>query len=397
MKEQDILQALTDIDDAYIEEAAGGSGAEGRTDVRIPPASAGYGGAKKRGVPRWLKWTGGIAAALAVCVFGAFLFSGPLSGASSAAPNTAESDNTMPAPGNMGSDYFYEEDSVEMPSESESGGYAGEYTGTENPASGDIEGGQTDAQAGALEGKEVKLIYTAFVSMQTTDFEETSEQLKELVTSLGGYYESSNVSNGSYYDTNPDRSASYAIRIPARSYRAFLDTLSADFFVTSLDESVEDVGNQYFELETRLRTLRTKEERLQTLLADATVMSDIIEIENALADTQYEIELYTTDLNRYDDLIDFSTVNLELWQVRNTSGNINDRDSFGARLSQAFTRGAQNFVAGLQNFAVNVTRNFFNIVLVLAIALIIFFAARAWIKRRRNKAVERLENPKKPE
>ena len=70
--------------------------------------------------------------------------------------------------------------------------------------------------------------------------------------------------------------------------------------MVSQSGSAEDVGQNYSDIELRLQTQRTKQERLLALLEKAATMEDIISLENALSETEYQIEQYTSDLKRYD-------------------------------------------------------------------------------------------------
>ena len=78
-------------------------------------------------------------------------------------------------------------------------------------------------------------------------------------------------------------------------------------YITESSESSEDVGERYYDAETRLKTQRTKQERLLALLEQADTMEDIISLENALGDVEYQIEQLSSTLNRYDALISYST------------------------------------------------------------------------------------------
>ena len=50
----------------------------------------------------------------------------------------------------------------------------------------------------------------------------------------------------------------------------------------------------------------------QALLEQADTMEDIISLENALGDVEYQIEQYSTELRRYDGLVDYATIGVEL-------------------------------------------------------------------------------------
>ncbi len=248
----------------------------------------------------------------------------------------------------------------------------------EVPSSGDVN--QQDAG--------MKLIYTANLEMEALDFDAATAGLKALVEECGGYFESSNLYDysASYGSYGGGRSANYTIRVPSEQYRPFLEAVSVteNCHVLRLGEDMQDIGTEYFDVETRLATLRTKMERLQELLSQATEMESIIAIESAISDTEYEIELYTSTLNRYDSLVDYATVNLYLEEVIDLTEE--EEITFLARLTQGFRVGAKRFVEGVQDLAVWAAYHFLHLIVIalLAAALILL------IRRGRRRKAERL-------
>ncbi|MCD7803472.1 MAG: DUF4349 domain-containing protein [Clostridiales bacterium] len=253
----------------------------------------------------------------------------------------------------------------------------------------------TESLADSYDSSQVKLIYTAWVDVEVLDFDAAVSGLEALVDELGGYCESSYLSNYS-----SDRYASYTVRVPQEQYRAFLDAWSEsdNCHLLSREEDVDDVGTEYFDLETRLNTLNTKMERLQALLAQAEEMADIIALESEISDTEYEIEYYTSQLNRYDSLINYSTVYLTIDEVIELTED--EEQSLGARLLQNLRWGAESFVDGLEEFAVWLARNLIQLIITVIVAAA-FVVVIVRMCRKRKRAGKRTENnqtsPTKPE
>ena len=132
-----------------------------------------------------------------------------------------------------------------------------------------------------------KLIRRAELNIQTEQFDQSLEALNQLVNNCGGYFESANLYGGGRRDAYATRSGEYVVRIPAQQYNLFLSSTGDLGYVNSKTESSEDVGTQYYDTETRLKTQRTKQERLLALLERAETMEDIISLENALSDVEY--------------------------------------------------------------------------------------------------------------
>ncbi|MBR4074223.1 MAG: DUF4349 domain-containing protein, partial [Firmicutes bacterium] len=205
-------------------------------------------------------------------------------------------------------------------------------------------------------GNDVKLILRADLHLETTDFEDAVAKLNKLVSDCGGYYEQSDVDMGSYY-SDGYRYGRYTVRVPKDKYDTFLNSVGEVCHVTSRNESAEDVGLQYYDIESRIRLLEIKQERLMNLLEQASTMEDIITLENALSDIQYQLESNNIQKNRYDSLIDYSTISIRLEQVQRLSGEPLEQQSFFSQLSSAFSRGFLNAVDGFADLLLTLAYN----------------------------------------
>ncbi len=219
--------------------------------------------------------------------------------------------------------------------------------------------------------KNVKLIYTADIEMETTEFDTAVEKLDALVAEMGGYFESSNLNSRSTY-----RSANYTIRVPAENFDDFCDQAGQLCQVLRKSRYAEDVSEQYYDIESRLFTQRTKLERLQELLKGAEIMEDIITIESAISDTELNIERLTGDLRKYDSLVGYSTVYLYLNEVYKMSEIEEPVIGFGAKFVSAFKTGCASFVNNLQRFALNFAYNWISWLIFIAIAVAVLIIAR---------------------
>lgn len=178
-----------------------------------------------------------------------------------------------------------------------------------------------------------RLILRADLSIETQSFEETRQEVESLTATAGGYIESSGL-----YGAVGNRTADYVIRVPQQQFDSFLRNVGDSCHIVSQNTSQEDIADQYTDQETRLATLRTKHERLLTLLEQAATMEDIIALENALSETEYEIDSITGELRSYDSLVDFSTISLYIREVQSLSA-VAEQNAFSAQVTQAAITG----------------------------------------------------------
>ncbi len=227
----------------------------------------------------------------------------------------------------------------------------------------------------------VKIIYTADVDLETKEFDQASQALDEAVKELGGWFESRSLYQGGSY-----RRLSCTIRVPAEQFEPLLERAGEAAHMVSRDAYSEDVSEAYYDSEARLTTQRTKLERLQTLLAQAATMEDIIALESALSETELQIEYLTGSLRRYDSLVGYSTVNLQLREVYRLSTDEETPMTFGERLGSAFSTGLQRGRDNMEELVIGLAANWMTLLLLAAVIAGGVLGLRR-LGRRRRKAV----------
>lgn len=239
----------------------------------------------------------------------------------------------------------------------------------------------------------VKLIRRANLTVQTTEFDKAVAALEELVIRLGGYYENAEIRSGSYYNQNSSRSGNYTIRIPATEYDEFMTQIDGIGYLARKNESSEDVGEIYYDIETRLKTQRTKQERLLELLKKAQSMEDIIALENALTDVEYHIEQYSSDLNRYDGLVRFATIHVSLDEMIKIVDEPGEKAGLFTRMKAGVVSSATGLFDGAQDLLVWVSYNLFGLLIFAAAVVMGVVFGRRYIKVKKNATKSAKEEP----
>ena len=229
---------------------------------------------------------------------------------------------------------------------------------------------QTTAQTNGA-----KKIYRATLELQTLEFEKANEGIDRLIDEVGGWVEQKDVStySASY------RSAYYTVRVPAAKFESFCAGVGELCHVTYSTSSAEDISERYYDTKARLETAQIKLERLQTLLKDADNMADIITIESAISDTEYQIDALSGTLRSYDSLVDYATVCLNLNEVYRLSNTEEAPKSFGEKLSNAFAEGIEDAGELLEDIAIWFAYNWLALIIWLVlIAVIVLIVRGAW-------------------
>ena len=224
-----------------------------------------------------------------------------------------------------------------------------------------------DSGGSVLENQ--KIIYTGDINLETTAFDETVKALAALAEVKGGYLESSTVGGGS----RGYRWADYTVRVPSAQFQSFLDQAGELAHVTWRNTNLENITETYYDTAGRLKTQQIKLERLQALLAKATSMGDIITIESAISETEWDIENLSGTLRHYDALVDYATIDVELNEVYKLSGQDEAVTTFGGRLGQSFTNGLRAVGTFLEDLAVLIAYSW---VWLVALAVVIVLLVR---------------------
>ena len=226
-----------------------------------------------------------------------------------------------------------------------------------------------------------KMIYTAELEMETTEFEQAVQGLTALTEEFGGYFENSTVTNRK----TGSRWAEYVVRVPADKYNAFLGQAGELCHLTRQEANQDDISEVYYDTAGRLKTQQIKLERLQALLAKAELMEDIITIESAISETEQMIDSLSGTLRRYDGKVDYATVHINIQEVYKLSNVEEVPDTFGQRIGRAFSNGISDFMDSMEDLVVSLAYSWMWWLIVVVIVVVVIKAARKRVKLRRLK------------
>jgi hypothetical protein len=170
------------------------------------------------------------------------------------------------------------------------------------PGQGDGSGEQ------AVEIAERRVISTVFVSIEVEAIEPAAEQVQQVAESMGGFVESSSVSgeeDGGF--------AEITIRVPQDAFTDALARLRRLGEVRNENLSVQDVTEQFIDLEARLRSAEREETSLLNLLEQATDLSDVLLIERELTRIRTEVERLHGQLNFLERRVSLATLSVSLF------------------------------------------------------------------------------------
>lgn len=312
--------------------------------------------------------------------------------AKSAAPMAY--DNTASAADQYKSDAV----SAEMPAEAPT---MEETERAENSITTQSYAGQDDAASDApTESLADKMIYSANLEIQTTEYDAAIAALESSVTAFGGFVEQSNTYGDIRYNDDGtsrvvNRMADYVVRVPAKRFQEFLSQADGLGNVLSCNRYAENVTSHYTDQEARLASLYTQEERLLSMLEKSEDVESLIALEERLADVRYEIESIERNLRNLDRRIAYSSVTISLHEVEIYTPTKPVQRTFGEKLSDALTDGWRSFSRGVQYFLIDLVYALPGIILFLLIAgAAVLIALRLRKKHKAKKAAKAAEEAK---
>lgn len=245
-----------------------------------------------------------------------------------------------------------------------------------------------------------KLIKTVELSVETKEYDNLMVSLEKQIEELGGYIESLNAYNGSYYSGRINRSASITARIPADKLDGFVKQMGEEANIVDRNESVEDVTLQYVDLDSHARMLEEEQERLLELLENAETIEDIITIEERLSEVKYQLESMKSQLRTFDNKVTYSTVHIYLDEVKELTPVV--EQTAGERIAEGFAESLRDIGEGFKEFFIGFVINIpYIIVWAVIIAIIAFVvikivkvvekhSSKKWEERQKNGVVKSL-------
>ncbi|PIE97535.1 MAG: hypothetical protein CR988_07350 [Treponema sp.] len=214
---------------------------------------------------------------------------------------------------------------------------------------------------------EKKLIKNAFLTFKTDDVKASAENINLAIKKHKGY-----VANESSEDRGGRVDVSITVRIPAKSFDAFIASISEGIKRFDRKEiSTDDVTTHFVDMDARLRVKKEAEERYLQILKQARDVKDILEIENQIQMLRSDIESLEGQLRYLSNQVGYSTINIRYYYYGESSTNT----GFLNDVLYALKKGARGFY--------NLLIGLITIWPVFIIAGVVFFGLRAFLKGRK--------------
>jgi hypothetical protein len=202
-----------------------------------------------------------------------------------------------------------------------------EVTGSTTAASGEATGEATDLPPEEGEGEDDMgsggitpvvlpsdfgrdIIYTADVAVAVTDVASAGEEASRAISGLGGFLFAQRTVG------SPEPMSILTFKIQPESFQQALSRIGEIGEVRSQTVSADDVTERVVDLESRINTAAASVERLRSLLANASDIETIVELENELLARETELEGLRGSLRTLQEQVSLATIVLTLTEAQ---------------------------------------------------------------------------------
>ena len=232
-----------------------------------------------------------------------------------------------------------------------------------------------------------KIIEYVTMQVQTTAFDDFTNEVQSKVAELGGYIERSNIEGNSYNYINSNRSARFVLRIPTDNKNEMTEYIGKSCTVVSKEVNTENVTLEYVDIESRISALNAEKEALESLLSKADTTSDIIAIQSELTNVIYQIESYSSRLRTFDNLVDYMTLTLNVFEVQRVS--VTEKQGVFERIGTNLGENFEDIGNGLLEFFVWLISSIPYILLIAVIVFIIWLIIWLIVRRAKKRRARR--------
>lgn len=233
-----------------------------------------------------------------------------------------------------------------------------------------------------------KLIRTVTISSETDDQDALLSDLEAQVAALGGYIQNKTVNNSQY----GWRSANLVLRIPADKLDAFVNHVEGATNILSVNETAEDITLSYIATESRINALEAEETRLLELLAYAKDLEEILMLDSRLTEVRAELETYKSQLNLYNNLVDYATVNLTITEVKEYTV-VEEEPTVWQRIGTGFVKSLKGVWTIIQElFVFFIIALPYLLLVAVVVVLVILITRKRKISRSKRNTTQEKEN-----
>jgi hypothetical protein len=259
---------------------------------------------------------------------------------------------------------------------------AASYGAGEIPAE-QADGAMGGAPVRLVSRANLKIIYNAHIEVIVKDLSAARDRLKTAIQETGAFIASDDLREQS----GQSRSGHWRIRVPTENFETLREAILEIGEPVQNKADSEDVTDQYFDLEGRIKNKKTEQEAIRRYLEDKKItakLEEIVAVERELSRISGELEQLEGTMRRLQDRTALATIEVDFREIRDYVPP--QTPTFGNRMTSAFSNSLADLKIAGENLAVGLAA-----VLPWLLVILIVLAPIVWIVRRIWRAILRTE------
>ena len=231
------------------------------------------------------------------------------------------------------------------------------------------------------------VIRSGNISVNVENVDKAAAEIRQMTESSGGYVENSQIDNvtvpqfpvydaGSEARETTQKYANMTVRVPENRFEDIFNNIKGMGKLVSENISGSDITAEYRDTTARVDNLKIQEQSLQQLMAKAKTVDEILKIESELNRVRTDIDIYTGNLKRWDNLVQLSTIYVYMRELKPEELKSVDVPGTWEKAYQGFIKAVNNVVEGFQKTLIVLVAAIPYLFVAGVIAAIGFLAAR---------------------
>jgi hypothetical protein len=178
-----------------------------------------------------------------------------------------------------------------------------------------------------------KIIYDAQVDLAVESVDPIAKKMTSLVQEARGYIAEQNITGS----PGTLRTIHWRIRIPVEHFDSFVDSVVSLGELERNNRTSQDVSDQYYDIEARIKNKRVEEQTLNKILQERSgKLEDVLKIEIELSRVRGEIEQFEGKIRVLENLSSLATLTINVREREKYEPNAPVVASFSTRISRTW-------------------------------------------------------------
>lgn len=236
-----------------------------------------------------------------------------------------------------------------------------------------------------------KVIRSANITVEVDNFDNSYGRINSAILGIG-FIQETNINTERVYVDGVQKlvkRGTIVLRVDRNKFDKVLNGLKEIGAVMNWSIQGEDVTEKYFDTESRLKLLRLEEERVLGYLKKIDNPDKVVAYETRLTNIRHEIESLTGTIRKLSDLVDLSTITINMNEKYPGSDKPVKEKTYWDRMSEKFTASMKGVIEFCGNFIIFV---------IAALPVLVLMGLCAWliifIYRRISKLAKTKNSPK---